>query len=1017
MAICERCGTPNPDGFRFCGLCGAPLFVAEEGRDTRKIVTALFCDVMGSTELASQLDPEAVHRILRLYFENISATIAHHGGTVQKFAGDAILAVFGIPVLHEDDALRAVRAAAEIRERLPALSEKAGIKLEFHIGVNTGLVHTDEDRSLAIGDAVNVASRLQHAAGAGEILIGPATMRLVARSVKVEPLDPLSLKGKAEPVEAFRLLEVTALAGGRWDRLEWSLVGREWELRRLRIIWEQAVAQRRCQHVTIVAPAGTGKSRLAQELLSELEGTATVLRGRCLHYGEGITFRPLREALTTLGSPAEEVLERLAHGGAATPQEIFLAVRRLLESLAGDRPVVLFIDDLQWAEPMLRDLLAHVVELSRDAPILLLCTARNELLEDDSETPAMLRTGSIMRLAPLPRSACDTLLGHLGGELPPSVRKSIVAASEGNPLFLQEMVALARESGRVEIPPTIQALLAARLEQLPRDECELLARAAVEGLVFHRGAVEALLDEASRPALADRLASLQRKQLIHQHPATVPGQSAFRFVHQLLCDTAYERLSLAHRAALHERFADWAADEAPKAADLDEIVGWHLEQATRYQRELRLEPTPELPARAARHLYRAGTRAGQLGDISAARKLLERALMLAPDQDSVRLDVSVALVERLIEAGDLARADELLSVVEEGDVRYPHATLSRLEWRFFCEPGDAVTAIEPMLTSMLAEFDNAGDELGLAKTHWLLFWVRWRESRAMLAAEHAGLAAEHAHKAGDIGWWSRALGWYIATLIFGPRSATEVAGELDRIERGRPGPYLAACLELGRAEVQRRRGRFDEAHEHVRIALAGFRELGMPVMAATCEQSAAGISLSEGDAAAARASLERSDAILAEFHEVAMRSTTLAMLAQAQEQLGAIEEATATLQRAEAISAPEDVLNFVITHCVRARLAALSGDASEAERWARSAVEHAGRSDFVGRQAEAMLALARVLFMEGRVDDARAQAGHALQLFRTKDDLPGADAAQRVIDAQDPAAFPLGTRSPGRPGL
>lgn len=1015
MAICERCGTPNPDGFRFCGLCGAALFSAVEGRDTRKVVTALFCDVMGSTELASELDPEAVHRILRLYFENISATIARHGGTVQKFAGDAIFAVFGIPVLHEDDAMRAVRAAAEIRERLPALAAKAGFELEFHIGVNTGLVHTDEDRSLAIGDAVNVAARLQHAAGAGEILIGPDTMRLVAGSIRAQPLDPLTLKGKAEPMEAFRLLEVTVPAGGRRDQPEWSLVGREWELRRLRIVWEQAVAQRRCQQVTIVAPAGTGKSRLAHELLTELEGTATVLRGRCLHYGEGITFRPLREALTPVGDRAEEVLERLAHGGAATPQEIFLAVRRLLESIAGDRPVVLFIDDLQWAEPMLRDLLAHVVELSRDAPILLLCTARNELLEDDPETPAFLRSGSILRLAPLPRSACDTLTGHLGGELPPAVRESIVAASEGNPLFLQEMVALARESGRVEIPPTIQALLAARLEQLPTDECELLARAAVEGLVFHRGAVEALLDQASRPALADQLASLQRKQLIHSYRATVPGQSTFRFVHQLLRDTAYERLSLANRAALHERFADWAAEEC--AADLDEIVGWHLEQATRYRRELRLAPTPGLPERAARHLYRAGTRAGELGDVSAARKLLERALTLAPDQGSLRLDVSVALVERLIEAGDLARADELLSVVERGDVPYPHATLSRLEWRLFCEPGDGATAIESMLPSMLAEFEDSGDELGLAKTHWLLFWVRWRESRAMLAAEQAGLAADHARKAGDIGLWSRTLGWYIATLIFGPRSAAEIAAELDRIERGRPGPYLAACLALGRAEVQRRHGRFDEAHELVRIALGGFRELGMPVMAATCEQSAAGISLSEGDAAAARASLERSDAILAEFHELSMRSTTLAMLAEAHEQLGAIEEAAATLERAEELSAPADVLNFVITHCVRARLAAASGDMSEAKRWARSAVEHAARSDFVGRQAEAMLVLAHVLFVEGQVEDARAQANCALQLFLTKDDLPGAGAAQRVIDARDPAELLPTMRSGGKYGL
>jgi tetratricopeptide (TPR) repeat protein len=305
---------------------------------------------------------------------------------------------------------------------------------------------------------------------------------------------------------------------------------------------------------------------------------------------------------------------------------------------------------------------------------------------------------------------------------------------------------------------------------------------------------------------------------------------------------------------------------------------------------------------------------------------------------------------------------------------------------------------------MVAQLEVDGDQRGLARAHWLLFLMRFGESRATPAADEARRAAQHARQAGDIGLWSRALGWYIATLIYGPRPVSEVDSELTAIERERPGPYLAACVALGRAEVERRRGRFAEAQELIGAALAGFRELGMRTMTALCEQSSAGISLSEGDAAGARASLLRSDTTLAELHERATRSTTLAMLARTHEQLGAIEEAIEALERAEAMSAPRDVVNFVITHCTRARLAARSGDEQAAERWAYSAADQAARTDFVGYQAEALLELARVLSMQGRTDEAKAKASRALELFEAKGDLPGATCAAGVMEGRDPAA-------------
>ncbi len=1009
--ICERCGSASPAGSRFCARCGAPIHDESAAHDTRKVVTLLFCDVVGSTALASELDPEAVHRVLRKYFEEISATLIRHGGTIEKFAGDAILAVFGIPTLHEDDALRAVRAAAEIRENLPGLAASVGMQLQFHIGLNTGLVHTDEERSIAIGDPVNVAARLQQAAAPGEILLGADTMRLVRGAVVAEPLEPLRVKGKAEPVPAYRLLEVDVGASAVHYRVEGPMVGREAELRLLQAAWEQTLAERRSQQLTVIAPAGTGKSRLAQELLSELESGATVLRGRCLHYGEGITFWPLREALTPLGDVAGQVLDGLLHGGAATPEELFLSVRRLLESLARERPVALLIEDIHWAEVMLLDLLDHVVQLSDDAAILVLCTARDELLEGGDGSEPRPRGGSILRLKPLARSACDAFLDQIGDELPREAREKVVSASEGNPLFIQEMVALARESGSIEVPPSIQALLAARIEQLPGRQREPLEHGAVEGYVFHIGAVQALLAGRAGHDLADHLSELRRKELILQHPGTVAGRDACRFRHQLLRDTAYERLPLARRAELHERFSDWLEQQAADAPDLDEIVGWHLEQATRYLRQLRLEVPPGLPERAARHLHRAGIRAGERGDISAARNLLERALALAPE-DPLRLDVSVALAERVIEAGDLGRAHELLAELEQREAVPPQAVLSRIEWRVFCGRAEVAEVLESTLPAMLREFERAGDERGLARTHWLLFLLWWQTSQATLAAEQARHAAEHARNAGDVGLWSRALGWYIATLIYGPRKASEVASELDAIESEQPGPYLAACIALGRAEVERRHGDFDKAHALARTAVAGFRELGMPVMAATSEQSDGLIALSEDDAAAARAALERSEAILGEFQADAIRASTLALLAQTHERLGAIDEARAAVEQAEALSAPGEVVNIVVTHATRSRLAAIAGDAEEAERWARSAVEHAARSDYVGFQAQAIIALARVLFMQGRGDEARAEATRALTLYQNTEDLPGAEAAMCVIEGRDPGEIVSFMRRP-----
>ncbi len=469
MGVCARCGAESPPGFRFCGACGAPLTTEDTARrQTRKVVTAVFCDVTGSTALGEELDPEVLRGVLNRYFEEIRATIERHGGTVEKFIGDAVMAVFGIPQVHEDDALRAVRAASEIRERLPAIAQEVGVTLRFRTGINTGPVLMGEGENLAIGDAVNVAARLEQAAAPGEIVLGADTLRLVRDAVEVEVLEPLALKGKSEPVPAFRLSALDPSAPGVARHLDAPLVGRERELRLLQEAWERVVGESGCHLFTLLGAAGVGKSRLIAEVLAGIEGQATILRGRCLPYGEGITFWPLIEALAPVGGQAQPVFERLAGGGAAVPQELFWDVRRLLESLAAQRPLVLYVDDLQWAESMLLDLLDHVADLSRGKPILLLCAARPELLEDRAGWGGGKLNATSVLLEPLAADAAASLLERLGDGLDPQARARIVRASEGNPLFLEEMVSLALEHGTVNSPADDPgaALSAARA---PRD--------------------------------------------------------------------------------------------------------------------------------------------------------------------------------------------------------------------------------------------------------------------------------------------------------------------------------------------------------------------------------------------------------------------------------------------------------------------------------------------------------------------------------------------------------------------
>ena len=997
MPVCERCGTQNPDGFKFCGACAAPLPVVESVRQTRKVVTALFCDVAGSTALGEELDPEVLRGVMNRYFAELRNTIERHGGTVEKFIGDAVMAVFGIPRVQEDDALRAVRAAADIRERLPAIATEVGVPLRFRTGINTGPVLAGEGENLAIGDAINVAARLEQAAAPGEIVLGADTLALVRDAVEVEALEPLALKGKSEPVPAYRLLRVDPAAPGFARHLEAPLVGRERELAQLRQAWQRTVDESECHLFTLLGAAGVGKSRLVAELMAGVGDDATLLRGRCLHYGEGITFWPLVEALLPAGERASALVNRMTATGSATPEELFWEARKLLEGLAAEKPVILHIDDLQWAEPMLLDLLDHVIDLSRGAPILILCTARPELLEDRPAWGTGKLNASAVALQPLAAEESEALLDQLGDGLDAEARARVIAASEGNPLFLEEMVALARERGTVAVPATIQALLAARLERLAVEEREVLERGAVEGEVFHRLAVRALAGERLATEVESRLAGLVRKELIRPHPPTIAGDDAFRFRHLLIRDAAYDALSKADRAELHERFARWLEQHAGELVELDEIAGWHLEQAVHYYHELRRNADPGTARDAAAYLHAAARKAGERCDDAAAANLLERALQLADEHDGIHARIATDLAGLVLEAGEIAHADRLLKVAERRSGDDPIVRLTRLNWLHRARPEEATAMIDTDLPGLMAELERRGDELGLAKAHMVGFTRYWLASQASPAAVEARLAAAHARAVGDEGLRARALAWYLATNRFGPAHVRTMAAELDEIEPDAQGPYLRSFIETNRSVVDAYRQRFDSARDWATRSIATFASQASSwegwgwLLLGDVERAV-------GDYDAAIAAAERGDQILGDAGETAFRSTSQAMLSDLYERHGDPDRAIAAIALSNQLSAPEDVINYAITHRVRAAIALANGDLDAAERWAISAVDNAFKTDFSIPRAEARAQLARVLSARERTKDAIAQAREAWEIYDAKGDLNGLGEAQALLD-------------------
>ncbi|MGH3023979.1 MAG: ATP-binding protein [Gaiellaceae bacterium] len=1049
MPLCPKCGEENAERARFCMACGVRLAVAT-GRERRKLATMLFCDVTGSTAMGERFDAEAVRALMLRYFEEMRAAIEGHGGAVEKFIGDAVVGVFGVPVAHEDDALRAVRAAAEMQERASRLNEeferRFGLGIALRIGVNTGEVVTGEvsaDRPMASGDPVNVAARLEQAAQPGDILVGEHTYLLTRDAVSLEPVEPLALKGKTEQVAAYRVRSVAAGGPEYVRRIDAELVDREAELEALEGAFASCLAERRCPLVAIVGEAGVGKSRLAAEFVRSATSGSTVLSGRCLSYGEGITYWPLAEAVRQAAgvdaadTPARarariaELTRAAPHGetvaglvavaaglseASASPEEIAWAARRLLAALARERPVIFLLDDLQWAEPTFLALVDALAGM--EAPVVLLALARPELLE----RPELKRRDEtvVIRLEPLPADASAALVETtLGGGLSRDLRDYVIEAAGGNPLFLEELLAMLIDSGLLRrsdggwvaapdesafpLPPTLEALLEGRLDLLDEEEREVLERGSVEGKIFRLETVEALSAPNELEGLPAALDALADKGLVH--PTVLAGEPAFLFRHLLIRDVVYRGIPKKLRAELHERFAGWLVEKSgERAPELAEVIGYHLEQACSYRRELGpLDHEGEAVAQsAAARLEEAGFRALARGDVFAAINLLQRAVALLRDDDPARMRLLPELGAALAEAGSLSEAAGVLAEARRlaeavGDERLEaHAHVEELVLGLQVDAGSAMAEAQHAGVRARRTFEEAGDDLGLCRLSYLQGQVHWLRGRAAAAEEAWERAASHARRAGDQRRLADILRWIPSAVLFGPTPAPEGirrCEEIRQLLRGNLRAQSEILPALGGLHAMT--GRFESARELLAESDAILEELGFTIHSAP--EWAAFVALLEGDPATAEERLQAGYERLAAMGETQLLSTTAALLARAIYEQGRYDEAHAFTEASAEAAAVEDVVTQIAWRAARARILVGQGHLDEGERLAREAVALAEGTDLPSDRADALLDLAEVLRTSARPEEAGTAVRRALSLYERKGNLVGADKARSLL--------------------
>ncbi|HET8651016.1 MAG TPA: BTAD domain-containing putative transcriptional regulator [Gaiellaceae bacterium] len=989
--------------------------------DRRKTVTILFADVVESTELAALLDPEVLRGFLHRYLELVRVTVDRHGGVVEKLFGDAAMAAFGIPTQHEDDALRAVRAANELREAIAGLSgeleEEHGVGFRLRIGLDTGealVADPGTGESFATGAVVNVAARLEQASPPGEILLGESTYRLVRHTVDAEPIDPVGVGGGLQYVPAFRFLGVADVARPLGTG---PFVGRADELAWLQAAFAGAVAERRSRVVFILGDAGVGKTRLVSELVASLGGSARALVGRCVSYGQGATYLPLvevirqaapepqRESVAQLLAGDEQahlVAERVAQlsgdgGGAPSTGEVFWAVGRFLIALAANRPLLVVLEDVHWAEPGLLDFVDYLDSWTAPAPLMLACLARRELLD---ERPGWKGRDRVLALDPLGDAEAVTLVAELAGDtVDEAARERIVGIADGNALFLEQLLAFAEEAGADAlgaVPPSVEALLAGRLDRLQREERALLDRAAVVGREFSRGALLHLSPPDEIAPLDGRLASLVRRGFVRPDRA---DDDSYRFHHVLLRDVAYAGVTKEARAGLHERFGTWLEK---RGEGVDEIVGYHLEQAHRYSKELRPgdEGVAELARRAGRVLTAAGLQAWKRADARATVNLLGRAAALLPTGEPGRGEILCELGIALGHGGDVAAGEAaLIEAIEEADALQDEAVLRRARielGQMRMHRGGDPDELVGLVHESTPVFEAAGDVRALGRAWRALGYARGSmQGRCVEWLEGAERALAYYRRSS----WSPAgcLSEIAAALYYGP---TAVAEGLERCERllGETNDRLGtANVLVYLAGLHSLADRFDEALALIDEADGVYREIGDEhgIAESRCRIRGRIYALAD-DPETAETAFQGCRETFEQREDAAALSSLAADVGQALYAQGRFDEAGEYASLAESAAPAGDIVAQFSWRSLKGKLLARKRRTAEAEAVALEALTLADETDTLVSRGEVLLDLATVVCTAGRVEEAAVRAEQALGLF----ELKGSTAYARRARAQ-----------------
>jgi DNA-binding SARP family transcriptional activator len=983
----------------------------------RRLVTILFVDVVESMALAEALDPEALAAVLRRYFEAVSAAITRHGGVVEKYAGDAVMAAFGIPVSHEDDALRAARAALDVKVGIAALNEQLvrehGLGLEVRIGFEAGEVvatPTEARQRLVTGGAVGIASRLEQAAGSDEILVGELAGRLIDHAAVLDPLGELEIRGKREPVHAYRLVELAPVAPAFEARTDAPLVGRKRELAALRRSLKRAADEGSARGAVVIGPPGVGKSRLVAELTRRAKGV-TVLWGRCLSYGEGITYWPVREVIAQAPESDERQAVITALDAEAPPPapELAWLFRQFCETLARERPLILVFDDVHWGEPTFLELVDHLVEKG-EAPISVICVAREELIEELPDFLEGRDNAARIVLDALSADETEALVDGLGGAILESdQRERIVSAAEGNPFFLEQLLALALEGGLVErpLPETVQALLAARLDRLGPGERAVLERGAVIGKEFRLDDVVALLEPEAAPTAEAHTDALVARGFVRPDE---PG--AFRFRHVLVQEAVYRSAPKRLRAELHERFVDRFEGRSDVSADIDEFAGYHLEQAFHLRTELGESDrrTEQLAEDAGRRLGAAGFRALKRGDMHATVGLLTRAVGLLPAGDEWRQELmcELAIAQHAAigtDAGLATLSQAITSASEAGQRRVElRARFERAYVRLLSEPEGGAPELLELAEGAVPTFEALDDSRSLARAWLLIGYVKGGIHGNHAAWEEAEERALEYYRSTSFPSYS-CLQQIAAAMYWGPtpvpqgieRGAELLADDtLGHFGRAAIAPFIAG-LRAQAGELPEARVVLDQAEQTM-------LEVGASAMAVVISGTVrADVELLAGDLHAAEVTLRKQCEYLERMQDRAHLAVRAAKLAETMYRQGRLDEAERWVAVSRSNAASDDQSAQLVLGPVEAKLLARKGVLAEGRKLAEQMVRLADSTDGLNRIAAARLALAEVL----RAAEFSREADHvieeAIRLLERKGNTVGAAQARELLQIGVPA--------------